>query len=79
MYFEKKCCIPRSLRERNFRVKSAKISGKERLHEAKMFFSRYIHTIDFIWGHPRIPPLSDQVYIPNLPYVRRILGASIKI
>ena len=48
MYFEKKCCIPRSQRERNFRVKSAKISGKERLREAKMFFFRYIHTIDFI-------------------------------
>ena len=39
MYFEKKCCVPRSQRERNYRVKSAKLSGKEKLREAKMFFS----------------------------------------
>ena len=39
MYFEKKCCVPRSQKERNYRVKSAKLSGKEKLREAKMFFS----------------------------------------
>ena len=33
-----------------------KISGKERLCEVKIFFCWYIHTIDFIWGQPRIHP-----------------------